>query len=210
MRSVGVLVLWTMLAVGESAAQLRPDSSSTTIVYFVRHAEVEFTHPNFPLSEAGKRRASEFARTVGAVTFTHFLSSHTTRARQMLEAIAKRQESTIQQMPEPGTRIDGKVVSDTTPSRLAVPLLIDAIRALPAGSTALVGVNSDNIYAVLHGLGVPVATPERPCTTGSTCVPCLTNKCFPPEYDHLWMLILPPAPEKPRLVELRYGVANPN
>lgn len=193
-----------------AAAHSRADSSGTTIVYFVRHGEVEFTHPNFPLNEAGKRRAAAFARTVGAVAFTHLYSSHTTRAKQMLDAIAARQSLTIRQLPEPGTRIDGKVVSDTTPSRLAVPLLVDAIRALPPGSTALVGVNSDNIYGVLHGLGVPAATPERPCKTGSTCVPCLTNRCFPPEYDHLWILILPPAPDPPRLVELRYGTGNPN
>jgi hypothetical protein len=210
MRGSVALALCLLLGPGLAHGQRIADSGEPTVVYFVRHGEVEFTPPDFPLNAVGKRRALAFARTVTDVTFTHLFSSHTTRARQMVDAIAERQQLPIRQLPEPGSTIDGAVVNDRTSSRVATPLLVEALRALPPGSTALVGVNSDNVFAILHGLGVPVASAERACTTGSTCVPCLTNQCFPDRYDHLWMLILGPDGTSPKLIELRYGDAEPN
>ncbi|HSJ64249.1 MAG TPA: histidine phosphatase family protein [Gemmatimonadaceae bacterium] len=210
MRCSAALALCLVFGPGQAYGQRVADSGEPTVIYFVRHGEVEFIPPHFPLNTVGKRRAQAFARTVTDVRFTHLFSSHTTRARQMLETIAERQQLPIRQLPEPGSPIDGAIVDDRTPSRVAIPLLVEAIRALPPGSTALVGVNSDNVFAILHGLGVPVASAERACTTGGTCVPCLTNKCFPDRYDHLWILFLGPDGASPKLIELRYGDAEPN
>jgi hypothetical protein len=204
------LALCLLLGSGQAYAQPVEGSAEPTVVYFVRHGEVELTPPNFPLNAQGQRRAVAFARTVTDVPFTHLFSSHTTRARQMVDAIAERRQLPIRQLPEPGSAIDGAVVNDRTPSRVATPLLIEAVRALPPGSTALVGVNSDNLFAILHGLGVPLASAERPCDTRSSCVPCLTNQCFPERYDGLWVLVLDPHGTPPKLLELRYGEAEPH
>jgi hypothetical protein len=68
-----------------------------------------------------------------------------------------------------------------------------------------VGVNSDNVYAILNGLGVPAATPEQPCRPGADCVPCLTNACASPRYDQYWILVLGRDGATPTLIELRYG-----
>jgi hypothetical protein len=187
-----------------------PDSTSRiTVIYFVRHGEVDFSQPTFPLNANGQRRADAFTRAVRGVAFTHVFSSHTTRARQMVEATAQDRQLPIRQLPMPGTRLDSGIVSDRTSSRVAIAPLVEALRRLPAGSNALVGVNSDNIYALLNGLGVPVATAAHPCTTGSTCVPCLTNACFPGGDDQLWILLLDPGAKLPKLIELRYGADAP-
>ena len=179
--------------------------SSPTLLYFVLHAHVDPTSPAFPLSAEGRLRADAFARAVSAVSFTHVFSSHTTRARQMVEPVAQAQKLVVRQVPALGEMIDGAAVSDATRSQVATAPLVETLRRLPAGSTALVGLNSDNIYAVLNGLGVPAATPAQPCTAGSTCVPCLSNACITPSFDQLWILVLAPEAKVPRLIELRYG-----
>ena len=185
-------------------AQAPAEGDRTTLIYFVRHAEVEPVYPT-PLSAAGKVRARAFARTVSGVRFTHVFSTHTLRAYEMVEPVAQDQNLPVRQLPQPGTRVGTVVVADSTPARMAVAPLLRALRALPPGSTALVGVNSDNIYALLNGLGVPLATGGDACAKGSTCVPCLTNACFPGGYDQLWMLVVVPRSKTPKLMELRYG-----
>ena len=185
-------------------AQTAASGSPTTVIYFVRHAAIDPTEPTFPLSAQGKAQADVFARTVRDVHFTHVFSTHTTRARQMVEPAARHRNLPILQLPTPGSRLDTVTVSDRTSSRVAIAPLLEALRKLPTGSSALVGVNSDNIYALLNGMGVPVATAAKPCASGSTCVPCLTNACFPGGEDQLWILLLHPG-STPRLIELRYG-----
>jgi hypothetical protein len=180
-------------------------SPSPTLIYFVLHAHVDPTQPTFPLSAEGRLRAEAFARTVTSVSFTHIFSSHTTRARQMVEPVAQAQKLVVRQVPALGEMIDGAVVSDATRSQVATVPLVETLRRLPAGSTALVGLNSDNIYAVMNGLGVPAATPGQPCTAGSACVPCLSNACITPTFDQFWILVLGPEAKVPRLIELRYG-----
>jgi hypothetical protein len=205
MRALWVIVLGMLLQPGVSSAQNRPGDDDVTVLYFVRHAEVDPAQPTFPLSAAGRRRAGAFAQAVSAVRFTHILSSHTTRAKQMVEPVALAQSLPVLQVPRPGIQADSAVVSDRTPSKAAVAPLVEALRALPPGSRALVGVNSDNVYAILNGLGVPAATPEQPCGPGATCVPCLTNACASPRYDQLWILVRRRGASLPILIELRYG-----
>jgi hypothetical protein len=195
------------------AAQQTPQPRARTLIDFVRHGEAneaDTSDPTHPLTPEGKVRARVFAATVHDVRFTHIFATHTTRARQMVEPTAVDHALTVKQIPAPGATFGGSFVSDATPSRVAVAPLVEALNQLPEGSTALVGVNADNLYAILNGLGVPVAASGSRCEIGSTCVPCLTNKCFPvSEFDHLWVLIRDLNASAPQLVSLRYGNVPP-
>jgi hypothetical protein len=206
-RHVTATIIVLLLSTTAVPAQQSP-GDDVTIIYFVRHAEVDPTQSTFPLSAGGRLKADAFARAVSEVRFTHVFSSHTTRARQMVEPVALARTLPVQQLPAPGTRLDTTVVSDRTSSRVAIAPLVEALRALPPGSRALVGVNSDNTYAIMHGLGVPVGTAEQPCVSGRTCVPCLTNACASPRYDQLWLLIFRRDAPQPVMIELRYGATS--
>jgi hypothetical protein len=205
MQWVTTFILGWLLSPIAAPAQQAPAGEDVTIIYFVRHAEVDPTQPTFPLNAAGRLKADAFARAVSEVRFTHVFSSHTTRARQMVDPVAVAQNLPVQQVPRPGVQPDSTVVSDATSTRVAIAPLVEALRALPPGSRALVGANSDNVYAILNGLGVPPGTPKQPCISGGNCVPCLTNACAPPRYDQLWLLMLRRAAPQPILIELRYG-----
>jgi hypothetical protein len=205
MRTVSVIMFGLLLGHAGSMPQRTRQGDEVTVIYFVRHAEVDPTQPTFPLSAAGRLKADAFARAVGAVRFTHVFSSHTTRALQMVEPVALVRNLPVLQLPRPGIQRDSTLVSDRTSSRAAIEPLVEALRALPQGSRALVGVNSDNAYAIMNGLGVPVGTPDQPCPTGGNCVPCLTNACASPRFDQLWLIVLKPGAISPTLIELRYG-----
>ena len=204
MRRVSVVIIAVLLRPIVSPVQ-SPPSDDVTVIYFVRHAEVDPTQPTFPLNAAGRLKANALARVVSAVRFTHIFSSHTTRALQMVEPVALARNLPVLQVPRPGVQPDSTLVSDGTSSRVAIGPLVQALRALPRGSRALVGVNSDNVYAILNGLGIPVATAEKPCLPGGNCVPCLTNACASPRYDQIWLLVLRNGLISPTLIELRYG-----
>jgi hypothetical protein len=181
-------------------AQGNTETTAPTVIYLVRHGEV-VGKPPYVLSERRKAQAEAFAATVANVGFTHVFSSHTTRARQMVEPVAAARHLSVVQLPAP----EDKTVNDDTPARNAVQPLLKALRELPGGSTALVGVNSDNVYGIVNGLGVPVAPSGQACQLGSTCVPCLNNSCFPSEqYDHFWIVIT--NARGPKMIELRLGV----
>src|SRR5437867_2286022 len=101
----------------------------------------------------------------------------------------------------------GQPVTDATSRQAAIEPIATAVLKLPAGSVALVGANSDNIYAILNRLGVPVAATGQKCAVGCICVPCLTNACFPGEdFDRLWFLVIEASRAKPMvMIETRYG-----
>jgi len=182
-----------------------PAFADRTVIYFVRHGEHDPSTSNQELTQQGKARAGVFAATVRDIPFSHVFSSHTTRSRQTVEAVAKQRGLSVVQLPKPGSVVEGATMNDKTPAKAAIKPLVEALRLLPPGSTALVGVNSDNVYAILNGLGVRVATSNQPCSLGSTCVPCLDNTCFPrDEFDNLWMLIVDVG-QTPQLVLLRYA-----
>ena len=204
---VGVALL---VVPASAAAQSDPTPDRRTVIYFVRHGEVEPGGSGGPtvLSEMGKARAKVFAASIRNVRLTHVFSSHTIRARQMVEPAASTRGLAIVQLPQPGSLLNDAPVEDRVPSREAVAPLVAALKSLPIGSKALVGVNSDNIYAILNGLGVPVPAAGVQCPLGDTCVPCLTNECFPGGYDQLWLLIIDAAADRPHLIEFRYGVPN--
>lgn len=172
-------------------------------IIVVRHAETDSSLATLPLSAIGQERAKLLDRTVAGIRFTHAFASHTTRARQMLEAIAARDGLTITQLPAPGSLYQGEVVTDKTTRRAPVEPISEALLRLPPGSVAIAALNSENIFAIFHKLGVPVV---RGCAAGSTCVPCTDNSCYPHVYDRLWHIVLEPGRQQPlSFVELRYG-----
>ena len=179
----------------------------TVSILIVRHAETDASPPTFPLSAVGRQRVELLAPTLYGVTFTHLFATHTTRARQTLEAVAAKQGLPIVQLPEPGSVLDGKLVTDQTSRREPIEPVAAALLKLPPGSVALAALNSENIYAIFNRLGVPVAEPGKPCVAGRMCVPCLDNKCFPPEFDRMWHIVLESGRAVPlAFVELRYGM----
>lgn len=201
---LGVLAL---VGVASSAAAQEP----LVQIYIVRHPEAELA-PADPkaihLTDAGRQRASLLAPTLAGVRVTHLVASHTLRTRELLEGLAAERALPIVQLPTPGSVLNGQVVTDEVPRREAIAPVADALLALPAGSVAVAALNSDNIYAVLNRLGVPVAEAGRTCSVGQMCVPCLNNTCYPGEvFDRLWYLVLRPGQPGPLVfAELRYGV----
>jgi hypothetical protein len=85
MRRGSAVMLGLLLLPALTRGQQSPAGDEPTVVYFVRHADVDPTQPTFPLNVAGRQKADAFAHVVSAVRFTHIFSSHTTRARQMVE-----------------------------------------------------------------------------------------------------------------------------
>jgi len=187
---------------GQLLGQARPVS-----IIIVRHAEVDSSQPTLPLTPAGRRRAELLVQTLRDIKFTHIVSSHTTRSRQMVETIAAAQGLTVMQLPAPGSSVNGKLINDQTDRRAAIEPVATALLHLPAGSVALASLNSENIFAILNRLGVPVAPSGQSCAIGSMCVPCTDNSCYPRnEYDQLWHLVREPGRAQPlALIELRYA-----
>ena len=104
--------------------------------------------------------------------------------------------------------VEGNKVTDLTTRRAAIEPVSSALLGLRPGSVAIAALNSENIYAVLNRLGIPLAKPGESCLSGAWCVPCLDNSCYPSkEFDHLWHIVLDKKSGRPiAFAELRYGV----
>lgn len=189
-------------AVGQPLAQTQPVS-----ILIVQHAETDTSQPTRPLTAAGRQRAELLVQTLRGVKFTHIFASHTTRARQMVEGIASAHGHSVIQLPVPGSIVDGQPVTDQTSRRAPIEPISTALLKLPPGSVALAALNSENIFAILNRLGVPVAASGQSCTPGSMCVPCTDNSCYPrKEFDHIWHIVRESGRAEPlALLELRYG-----
>lgn len=192
-------------AVSQPLAQMQPVS-----IFIVRHAEVDLSQlsqPIVPLTAAGRQRADLLVHTFRGVKFTHIFATHTTRTRQMVEGIASAHGLPIVQLPVPGSILDGQPVADQTSRRAPIEPIATALLKLPPGSVALAVLNSENIFAILNRLGVPVAPSGQSCAPGGMCVPCTDNSCYPrKEFDHLWHIVRESGRAEPlALVELRYG-----
>lgn len=189
-------------AVGQPLAQTQPVS-----ILIVQHAETDTSQPTRPLTAAGRQRAELLVQTLRGVKFTHIFASHTTRARQMVEGIASAHGLSVIQLPVPGSIVDGQPVTDQNSRRAPIEPISTALLKLPPGSVALAALNSENIFAILNRLGVPVAASGQSCTPGSMCVPCTDNSCYPrKEFDHIWHIVRESGRAEPlALLELRYG-----
>jgi hypothetical protein len=202
------LLLLTLALAGCSGrveGQTPATEEATVRVYFVRHGETDPSQPTVPLDSMGLRRATELVRVLERVEFTHVFASHTLRSRQAVEPTAASKGLRVVPLPPLGSNVDGTEITGVSPSRLAIDPLAEALGSLPDGSTALVGLNSDNLFGVLHGLGVPLGTSTHLCSLGQACVPCLDNTCFPVEFDNLWILTWARTEGVPELVWLKYG-----
>ena len=104
--------------------------------------------------------------------------------------------------------LDGQAVTDQTSRRAPIEPISTALLELPPVSVVLVALNSENTFAILNRLGVPVAPPGQSCAPGNMCVPCTDNSCYPgKEFDNLWYIVRDPSrPEPLVFVRLRYGV----
>lgn len=203
-RIVGALfvIAAQFLAISQLPAQAQSIS-----IFIVRHAEADTTQSTVPLTATGRQRADLLLYTLRGVKFTHIFATHTTRTRQMVEGIASAQGQQIVQLPAPGSILDGQPVTDQTSRRAPIEPIATALLKLPPGSVALAALNSENIFAIMNRLGVPVAAAGQSCAPGSMCVPCTDNSCYPrSEFDHIWHVVRESGRAEPiALVELRYG-----
>jgi len=200
--AAAIVILAThFMGVGQPLAQAQPVS-----ILIVRHAETDTSQPTLPLTAAGRERGKLLVETLQGIKFTHVFASHTTRAREMVDAIASAHGLTVIQLPVPGSNLEGKPVTDQTTRRAPIEPISAALLKLPPGSVALAALNSENIFAILNRLGVPVAQAGQSCATGSMCVPCTDNSCYPKTYDRLWHLVREPGRDAPlAFIELRYA-----
>jgi hypothetical protein len=179
-------------------------------IFIVRHPETEpfqMGKSIVPLNEVGRVRTELLSQTLQDVKFTHMFATHTARAHDAIAPIAARQNLSILQFPAVGSLLDGKPVTDQTSRRAPIEPLSKALLKLPPGSVALVGLNSENIYAVLNKLGVPIASDGKPCSPGSMCVPCISNACFPrQDFDRIWYVLRETGRKEPiAFLQFRYG-----
>ncbi|MGX9675136.1 histidine phosphatase family protein [Mycobacterium sp. HM-7] len=169
------------VATGDEVAQAAPPDRAPTVVYLVEHGEPVFTDPAMPLSDNGIRYAKAVAAVLKDVTFTNIYSSPALRSKQTVSYAADARGMAVQQLPNADPK---------TPSADAAAPLADAVSKLPAGSVALVGGNTENIYRIMNTLGIPV---QAGCRPGQRCVPCLDKTCFTPnDLSTVWQLTLYP------------------
>lgn len=179
-----------------------PEAETTTI-YFLRHAEPDFKDPDRPLTDKGRARAAKLVAHFAGGPITHVYATHTNRTRDTVTPLAKARGLQVKQFPPIGSDVGGAIVGNRTNGAVAIKPLIAALKALPAGSTALVAANSENLYPVLAGIGAPVSTactPDR-----GDCLPCATRKCFDEKsFNNVWKLTLP-RDGQARLSRTTYG-----
>jgi len=198
----------TILTVQTSVlgAQEEPvlDDTKAVTIFLVGHTEMDLSIPSIPLTAEGVARAAKLVPLFDQVPLTHVFTSHTARSQQTVIAVAEAHNLELIALPALGTHLGSDTVTDRSPSRIAIAPLVSALSSLPSGSTALVAGNSGNLFGIMHGLGVPVATGEEACASGNICVPCIDNTCFPEDFDNLWILTLPEADGSIRLQWLKY------
>lgn len=167
---------------------IAPEGQSTT-VYFVRHADVNLKHPDRPLTAEGRARAEKLAAYFAGVPITHVYANHTDRTRDTLTPLAKARGMAVRQFPPPRSELDGKIVENRTAETAAIQPMVAALRALPAGATAVVAGNSSNVFPVMGGIGVRA---DATCAAErNDCLPCVTRDCFDAKsFNNVWKVVL--------------------
>lgn len=162
--------------------------AETRTIYFVRHAEPDFKHPDRPLTDKGRIRAKKLVAHFTRIPITHVYSTHTDRTRDTVAPLALARGLAVAQFPPAGSKIEGKVVNNRTSEPSAIMPMIVALRGLPAGAAAVVSCNSSNLYPIMAGVGV---RPDATCTADRTdCLPCVTRECFDGKrFDYVWKVI---------------------
>lgn len=104
-------------------------------VFLVRHAEKGPENPDPSLTDAGRRRAEDLARTLASSGATALFASEFKRTQETLAPLASATGLRV-------TAIPGR----------AVDSLVAALRALPPGSRAVVASHSNLIHVIVERL----------------------------------------------------------
>ncbi len=162
-----------------------------TRIYLLRHADFDTNDPEKMLSQDGRERAAALTVRLKDVKVDYVFSSHTLRTRDTVAPLAEAHGLEVEQFPSLGSTVEGKVIDNRTSGGIAAKPLLQAIRQVADGSTAVVAGNSGNLYAIMAGLGVRVSTTESPCAkTDASCLPCADKSCFPEdEFNNLWLVV---------------------
>jgi len=180
----GALLLAAPLVAG-AGAQTQPATAEPIVVVVVRHAEKAADDPRDPtLSGAGERRAEALAGLLRDAGVTHLFCTEYRRTRLTVEPLARARGLQIQQ-----------VAADDPAVQVA------ALRALPAGSVAVVAGHSNTVPALVRGLGGSLDRTERHETYGEM----LADDA----YGRMFLVVLPPgnggAAAGVQTLELHYG-----
>ena len=155
-----------------------------TLLYFTRHAEkqnvltdsggyfeqdcIEYEPGKIccteELSDLGVLRRNEladrFARKGITQRLTHVFASHKQRTAQTVQQVADEAGLTVQRVgPEECLDPGMECAPGCESGKDSIPHILDAIRALPRGSTALIAQHSGAIYLVLEALGIDTGDP---------------------------------------------------
>ncbi|CRZ15662.1 Histidine phosphatase superfamily (branch 1) [Mycolicibacterium neworleansense] len=169
------------LTAGAGIGRAAPDRGPT-VVYIVEHGEPVFSDPALPLSANGIHHGKAVAAVLHDVKFTNVYSSSALRSKQTVSYTAAPLGLPVVQLPNG---------DPSTPAEAAAEPIVQAVTNLPAGSTALVGGNTENIYRIINKLGIPVVDG---CSPNQQCVPCLDKTCFTAnDLNSIWRVTIYPA-----------------
>lgn len=166
------------------AARSEPQAAATTVIV-VRHGEKAADDPRDPsLSPAGEARARALAGLLAQAGVTHLFATEFRRTQATLGPLASATGREIAVVPAADAGA-----------------LLAAIRALPAGSVAVVAGHSNTVPGLVDALGGAA----RGAVSGPAG-PQLPDDAF----DRLFVLLVPSAPGAPAsTLELRYGSTTP-
>jgi phosphohistidine phosphatase SixA len=153
-------------------------AAPATLMVLVRHAEREEAGADPCLLPEGKARAERLAQVFRNARVDALVASAKCRTKETLQPLAALKAS--QGAPVPIEEIEEPQVPATAAA------VADRIRALPAGSLAVVAHHSFTLRQILEALGVPAAS--------SIDVNVFDN----------FILVLVPAAGEPRMVPLTY------
>jgi hypothetical protein len=170
---------------GDQEDGMRPRVIPTQ-VYLVRHAEQ--TEDRTDLLPVGYDRAALLAERLTRARVTHVCSSHLNRALQTVLPTAEDHGLPVNQLPSPGSTVDGQGVDQSTSSSASIEPMVDFLLDLPPGSVAVCAGHSGTLLAIMAGLGVRV---DPNCDYPlDNCVPGTSKEDFPgKQYDDLWMIV---------------------
>ncbi len=179
-------VLGTIPFAGTAATQtyVPPAAANAPVapvtVIAVRHAEKSTDDPRDPsLSEVGQARANDLTHLLAKAGVTHVFATPYKRTRDTVAPLAKALEL---------------AVVDYSPADM--PAFLATLRALPAGSVAVVSGHSNTTPGVVLDLGGEIE--EYGVVRGA---PVLDDA----EYDRLFIVTLGNKIRKAKTLELRYG-----
>ena len=132
------------LGAEEKRPEPRPRDArkAAVTVAMVRHAEKDDDAKDPGLTEAGRKRAARLAQVFSKAKLDLLIASELRRTRETLEPLAR------------GRKMEITAIAESKQ-------VVDALKALPPGSVALVCHHSYTIDEIAKGLGVPASEIER-------------------------------------------------